>query len=75
MRAAAAAGVERVVKISASPASIFPGTPAEAAADHLAVEEQLAQSPIRSTTAVRPNGKGTASTQQASARRRRASSA
>jgi NAD(P)H dehydrogenase (quinone) len=54
VRAAERAGVERVVKISASPASIFPGTPAEAAAAHLEVEEALRASAI-DTVCVRPN--------------------
>lgn len=54
VRAAQRAGVEFVVKISASPASIFPGTPAEAAAAHLEVEQALWATSMR-TVAVRPN--------------------
>ncbi|MHB8692546.1 MAG: NmrA family NAD(P)-binding protein [Solirubrobacteraceae bacterium] len=54
VRAAARAGVRRVVKISASPASIFPGTPAEAAAAHLAVEELL-RAAVPEPVAIRPN--------------------
>jgi uncharacterized protein YbjT (DUF2867 family) len=52
--AAERAGVERVVKISASPASIFPGTPAEAAAAHLEVEDALRATAMDSVC-VRPN--------------------
>jgi uncharacterized protein YbjT (DUF2867 family) len=54
VRAAERAGVERVVKISASPASIFPGTPAEAAAAHLEVEDALRATAI-DAVCVRPN--------------------
>jgi uncharacterized protein YbjT (DUF2867 family) len=54
IRAARRAEVRRVVKISASPASIFPGTPAEAAAAHLEVEEALRTSGIQSAI-IRPN--------------------
>jgi uncharacterized protein YbjT (DUF2867 family) len=52
--AAERAGVQRVVKISASPASIFPGTPAEAAAQHLEVEEALRATSL-SAVCIRPN--------------------
>jgi uncharacterized protein YbjT (DUF2867 family) len=52
--AAERAGVERVIKISASPATVFPGTPAEAAAAHLQVEQALRASRMDSV-AVRPN--------------------
>lgn len=54
IEAAATAGVRRVVKISGSPASIFPGTPAQVAADHLAIEEALSQAPLEGLV-VRPN--------------------
>jgi uncharacterized protein YbjT (DUF2867 family) len=54
VRAAARAGVHRIVKISASPASIFTGTPAEAAASHLAIEE-LVRAEVQESIAVRPN--------------------
>jgi uncharacterized protein YbjT (DUF2867 family) len=54
VRAAQRAGVERVVKISASPASIFPGTPAEAATAHLEVEGALRATAVQAV-AVRPN--------------------
>ena len=54
VRAAQRAGVERVVKVSASPASIFPGTPAAAAAAHLEIEEALRASSMHAI-AVRPN--------------------
>jgi uncharacterized protein YbjT (DUF2867 family) len=53
VRAAQRAGVEYVVKVSASPASIFPGTPAPAAAAHLAVEDALRASRM-GATCVRP---------------------
>jgi uncharacterized protein YbjT (DUF2867 family) len=48
------AGVSRIVKISASPATAFAGTPSAVAAQHLEVERALATSGIESTN-IRPN--------------------
>lgn len=52
--AARRSGVRRVVKISASPASIFPGTPSVAAAQHLELEGALSATGME-WTAIRPN--------------------
>lgn len=54
IEAAVSADVRRIVKISASPASIFPGTPAAAAADHLMIEERLRATELENV-AIRPN--------------------
>ncbi|MFZ0043529.1 MAG: NAD(P)H-binding protein, partial [Solirubrobacteraceae bacterium] len=52
--AARQAGVQRIVKISTSPASAFPGTPSRVAAQHLEIETALAASGIAHTN-IRPN--------------------
>lgn len=52
--AATDAGIRRIVKISASPASVFPDTPSRVAAQHLALEAALAETGIECTN-VRPN--------------------
>lgn len=52
--AARRSGVRRIVKISTSPASAFPGTPSAVAAQHLELEAALAESGIEHTN-LRPN--------------------
>ncbi len=52
--AARNAGVQRIVKISTSPASAFAGTPSQVAAQHLEVEAALAASGIEHAN-IRPN--------------------
>jgi uncharacterized protein YbjT (DUF2867 family) len=54
VRAIAASDVPRVVKISGSPVSVRPGSPARTGRDHLIVEEAL-RATGRETVAVRPN--------------------
>jgi len=52
--AARRAGVQRIVKISTSPASAFAGTSSQVAAQHLEIEAALAASGIEHTN-IRPN--------------------
>jgi uncharacterized protein YbjT (DUF2867 family) len=54
VRAAQACGVQRIVKISGSPASMFPGTPAGVASDHLRIEQELWATDGESIS-IRPN--------------------
>ncbi|HMD56184.1 MAG TPA: NAD(P)H-binding protein [Solirubrobacteraceae bacterium] len=54
VRAIAASDARRIVKISGSPVSIAPDSPAASGRDHLAIEEAL-QATGRETVALRPN--------------------